>query len=139
MPNKSTTAELSFSDLGYAKLEDYLAEVRRLLLGKQLPARWVDELISLDNVYLKKCFEKPEPPVFAAFEIYITEEESAREPVQADQRLKIHVYEQATHHLQRLVELGLWGSSVEEVGKSLIVQALAAKLESGLLRTPPRK
>jgi len=79
--------------------------------------------------------EKQEHPAAAALEIFMSEEESSREPKQADYRLKIDVSEQGKEHLRRLVELGLWGDSVETVAKALVEQSLAAKLESGLLRT----
>lgn len=66
--------------------------------------------------------------------VFITEEESDREPVQLDFRLKFDVSEQGKLYLKRLVELGLWGDSIEAVAKTLVEQSLAAKLESGLLR-----
>lgn len=134
MPKKTATAELAFASNQYPTLEDYLGAVRKVLQSrKDLSANWIEELIAGDDIFLRACFEKQEHPAAAAFEIFITEEESAREPVHADHRLKLDVSEQTKMHLKRLVELGLWGSSVEEVGKSLVEQALAAKLESGLL------
>ncbi|ART61465.1 hypothetical protein CBP36_21085 (plasmid) [Acidovorax carolinensis] len=117
-------------------MEDYIDAVRKLLqTRKELSAKWIEELIAGDEIYLSNCFEKQEHPAAAAFEIFITEEESAREPVPADSRLKVDVSEQGKMHLKRLVELGLWGDSVEAVAKALVEQSLAAKLESGLLRT----
>lgn len=116
-------------------MEDYLGAVRKVLQSrKDLSATWIEELVAGDDIFLRACFEKQEHPAAAAFEIFITEEESAREPAPLDHRLKIEVSEQAKRHLKRLVELGLWGASVEEVGKTLVEQSLAAKLESGLLQ-----
>lgn len=136
MPKKPATVESPFASSPYPTLEEYINAVRKLLqTRKELSAKWIEELISGDDSYLLNCFEKQEHPAAAAFEILITEEDSAREPVQADCRLKIDVSEQGKMHLKRLVELGLWGDSVEAVGKSLVEQSLAAKLESGLLST----
>lgn len=136
MPKKPATAELPFASSPYPTLEAYIDAVRKLLqTRKELNAKWIEELIAGDDSYLRNCFEEQEHPAVAAFEIFITEEESAREPAQADCRLKIDVSEQGKEHLKRLVELGLWGNSMEAVGKSLLEQSLAAKLESGLLRT----
>jgi hypothetical protein len=134
MPKKPETAELPFTCSPYPTLENYLGAVRKLLLSRKLSEAWVDELMTGDAIYLNNCFEKQEHPAAAAFEVYMTEEESAREPVQVDLRLKIDVSEQGKQHLKRLVELGLWGGSVEEAAKALVEQSLAAKLESGLLR-----
>lgn len=135
MPKKPATAELPLASTQYPTLEDYLGAVRKVLQTREdLSKTWIEELVTGDDVFLRACFEKQEHPAAAAFEIFVTEEESAREPVHADHRLKIDLSEQAKTHLKRLVELGLWGSSVEEVGRSLVEQALAAKLESGLLR-----
>lgn len=136
MPKKTETAELPFSSSQYSTLEDYLGAVRKLLQTRQeLSAKWIEGLLEGEAIYLQKCFEKQEHPAAAALEVFITEEESAREPVQADCRLKIDVSEQGRGHLKGLVELGLWGDSVEAVAKALVEQSLAAKLESGLLRT----
>lgn len=136
MPKKTETAELPFSSSQYSTLEDYLGAVRKLLQTRQeLNAKWIEGLLEGEAIYLQKCFEKQEHPAAAALEVFITEEESAREPVQADCRLKIDVSEQGRGHLKGLVELGLWGDSVEAVAKALVEQSLAAKLESGLLRT----
>ena len=135
MPKKSASAELPFASNPYSTQEDYVDAVRKLLQTRnELSAKWIEELLEGDALYLQNCFEKQEHPAAAAFGIFITEEESAREPVQADCRLKIDVSEQGKVHLKRLVELGLWGDSVEAVGKALVEQSLAAKLESGLLR-----
>lgn len=139
MPRKPVAAEPSTPAYPYATLDDYLAEVRKLLLAKALRPEWVDELISSDALYLESRFAHRELPVFGAFELYITEDESAREPVKADHRLKLDVSEQGRLHLRRLVELGLWGASEEEVAKRLVEQALAAKLESGVLQATSRR
>ncbi|WP_304350830.1 hypothetical protein [Comamonas testosteroni] len=136
MPKKNITAELPSSSGQYENFEAYLEAVRKLLqTRKELSAKWIEELLEGDAIYLQNCFEKQEHPAAAALEVFITEEESAREPVQADCRLKIDVSEQGKVQLKRLVELGLWGDSVESVAKTLVEQSLAAKLESGLLRT----
>lgn len=140
MPKKPATAELPFSSSPYSTWEEYLEAVRQLLKSrKELSAAWVEELLAGDENWLRGCFEKQEHPASAAFAIFITEEESARVPTQADQRLKLNVSEQGRRHLQRLVELGLWGDSVEDAAKILLEQSLAAKLESGLLQTTYRK
>lgn len=124
----------------YATLEGYLDAVRKLLKSrKELSEKWVEELIHSEDGYLRGCFENQEHPAAAAFQIFITEEESAREPVEADCRLKLDVSEQGKGYLKRLVELGLWGDSVEAAAKALLEQSLAAKLESGLLRATPQK
>lgn len=133
---KPVTAELPFKSSQYATLEDYLDAVRKLLQTRnELSAKWIEELLEGDSHYLQTCFEEKVHPAEAAWEVFITEEESAREPVQPDCRLKFDVSEQGKLHLMRLVELGLWGNSMEAVAKSLVEQSLAAKLESGLLPT----
>lgn len=58
----------------------------------------------------------------------MTEEESAREPGPEDRRLKLHVTAQAEKYLQQLVQIGLWGDSIEGVAMTLIQQQLASKL-----------
>ena len=116
-------------------LAAYLEAVRKLLQKRnELSAKWIEELLEGDANYLQNCFEKKVHPAEAAFNVFITEEESDREPVQLDCRLKFDVSEQGKLHLKRLVELGLWGDSIEAVAKTLVEQSLAAKLESGLLR-----
>lgn len=116
-------------------LAAYLEAVRKLLQTRnELSAKWIEELLEGDANYLQNCFEKKVHPAEAAFNVFITEEESDREPVQLDCRLKFDVSEQGKLHLKRLVELGLWGDSIEAVAKTLVEQSLAAKLESGLLR-----
>ena len=116
-------------------LAAYLEAVRKLLQTRnELSAKWIEELLEGDANYLQNCFEKKVHPAEAAFNVFITEEESDREPVQLDFRLKFDVSEQGKLHLKRLVELGLWGDSIEAVAKTLVEQSLAAKLESGLLR-----
>lgn len=135
MPKKVANAELPLMDSQYSALDDYLDAVRKLLQSRiELSTAWIEELIVGDDVYLRTCFEKQEHPAVAALNIYITEEESAREPVPEDLRLRINVSEQGKAHLKHLVELGLWGDSVEDAAKALLEQSLAAKLESGLLR-----
>lgn len=119
-------------DAQFDSLDIYVAEVRRLLLEKDLRAGWVDELISGDMHYVERAFESKKLPVYAAFEVYLTEEESARAPVAADCRLKLEVTDQAKTYLQQLVRIGLWGDSVEGVAAMLIQQQLASKLEAGL-------
>lgn len=116
----------------FSKFDIYLVEVKRLLLEKNLRLEWVEELISGDQNYLEQAFEKKTLPVYAAFEVYITEEESAREPAAEDRRLKLDVTDQAKTYLQQLVKIGLWGDSVECVAVTLIQQQLASKLETGL-------
>ncbi|WP_047219316.1 hypothetical protein [Delftia lacustris] len=136
MPNKTQTADGPLSSSQYATLQDYVDAVRKLLQTRsELSAKWIEELLEADALYLQSCYEKQEHPAAAALEVFMSEEESAREPEQADCRLKIDVSEQVTGHLKRLVKLGLWGGSVEAVAKALVEQSLAAKLESGLLRT----
>lgn len=116
-------------------LAAYVEAVRkRLQTRNELSAKWIEELLEGNAIYLQNCFEKKVHPAEAAFEVFITEEESDREPVQLDCRLKFDVSEQGKLHLKRLVELGLWGDSIEAVAKTLVEQSLAAKLESGLLR-----
>lgn len=116
-------------------LAAYLEAVRKLLQTRnELSAKWIEKLLEGDANYLQNCFEKKVHPAEAAFEVFITEEESDRELVQLDCRLKFDVSEQGKLHLKRLVELGLWGDSIEAVAKTLVEQSLAAKLESGLLR-----
>ncbi len=116
-------------------LAAYLEAVRKLLQTRnELSAKWIEKLLEGDANYLQNCFEKKVHPAEAAFNVFITEEESDREPVQLDCRLKFDVSEQGKLHLKRLVELGLWGDSIEAVAKTLVEQSLAAKLESGLLR-----
>lgn len=116
-------------------LAAYVEAVRkRLQTRNELSAKWIEELLEGNAIYLQNCFEKKVHPAEAAFNVFITEEESDREPVQLDCRLKFDVSEQGKLHLKRLVELGLWGDSIEAVAKTLVEQSLAAKLESGLLR-----
>lgn len=136
MPKKTETksAELPFSNGQYGSLEEYVAEVRKLLTSRRdLSATWIEKLLEDDAGYLQNCFEEKEHPAAAALEIFITEEAASLTPIQPDCRLKLDFSEQAKSHLKRLVELGLWGDSIEAVAKSLVEQSLAAKLESGLL------
>lgn len=119
----------------FAVYELFAAEVKRLLLEKGLTSQWADELIEGDRHYLVRAFEDKSAPVSAAFEIFITQEESAREPIPQDRRLKLDVSDQVSGYLQQLAKIGLWGDSVEAVGVNLIQQQLVSKLESGLLRT----
>ena len=118
----------------FESFDIYLAEVKRLLLEKDLRPGWVDELIAGDRNYVERAFESKKLPVYAAFEVYLTEEESAREPVAADCRLKLEVTDQAKTYLLQLVKIGLWGDSVEDVAVTLIQQQLALKLEAGLFK-----
>ena len=127
---------VSLASSQYSTLEEYLGAVRKVLQSrKDLSATWIEELIAGDDHFLRTCFEKQLHPATAAFDIFITEEEASRDPVGEDGRLKFDVNEKAKRHLQRLVELGLWGDSMDAVAKTLVEQSLAAKLESGLLRT----
>ena len=117
---------------------DFLAfidTVRNALLRRDLRAAWVEGLLTSDEPYLRKAFELNEHPAAAALEIFTTEEEFAQNPLDPDHRIKFELSEQAHMHLQHLVDLGLWGSSIDQVCQSLVEQSLAAKLESGLLRT----
>lgn len=140
MPKKPATAELPFASSPYPTLDEYIGAVRKLLqTRKELSAKWIEELIAGDDIFLRHCFENQEHPAAAAFEIFITEEESAREPVQADLRIKIDASVQAKTHLKRLVELGLWGDSVDVAAARLLDQSLAALLASGVLRTSYQK
>lgn len=136
MPKKSTTVELSSAASQYSSLEHYVEAVRKLLLSrKDLSAKWIDALLEGDATYLQLSFEKQEHPAVAALDIFITEEEAEREPVQADLRIKINASVQAKAHLERLVELGLWGDSVDVAAEHLLNQSLAALLASGVLRS----
>lgn len=118
----------------FATFDLYLAEVKRLLLEKGLDAKWSDELVEGDRSFLTLAFERNTLPIAAAFEVYMTEEESAREPVPVDRRLKLDVTAQAEKYLQQLVHIGLWGDSVEGVAVTLIQQQLASKLEAGVFQ-----
>lgn len=122
----------------FATMDAYLAEVKRFLLEKHLRPGWVDELVEIDLRFLQMAFEKKTPPVYAAFEVYITEVDASSEPVPQDRRLKLDITDQAKEYLQILVNIGLWGESVEAVATTLIQQELASKLEAGLFRMPPR-
>jgi hypothetical protein len=118
----------------FNSLEEYVAEVKRLLFERsELRKEWVETLVQGDMHYLERAFQKNEVPVAAAFEIYFTEEESAREPVPEDCRLRVDLNEKARSHLQKLVDIGLWGDSAESVASTLIQQQLEDKLKSGLL------
>ena len=135
MSKKTATTDSHLASSQYSTLEEYLGAVRKVLQSrKDLSATWIDELIAGDDHFLRTCFEKQLHPATAAFDIFITEEEASRDPVGEDGRLKFDVNEKAKRHLQRLVELGLWGDSMDAVAKTLVEQSLAAKLESGLLR-----
>ena len=82
---KPVTAELPFNSGQYATLEDYLDAVRKLLQTRNdLRAKWIEELLEGDAFYLQKSFEEKVHPAVAALDVFITEEESAREPVQPD-------------------------------------------------------
>ena len=118
----------------FESIDAYLVEVKRFLLGKNLRDEWVDQIIDGDRHWLEKAFEKKTQPVYAAFEVYITEEESAREPDAADLRLKMEVTDQAKGYLQQLVAIGLWGDSLEAVAATLLHQQLASKLEAGVFK-----
>ena len=122
------------TDSATKKYASFLAEIKRLLLEKDLREAWVDELIERDTPYLQRAFKEGIQPIAGAFEIYITEEDSAREPAPADHRLKLDVSPHAKKYLQQLVEIGLWGETTEEVASNLIQQQLVVKLEAGLIR-----
>lgn len=140
MPKKSATAELPFASSQYSTLEDYVGAVRKYLQSRQdLSEKWIEELLEVDAQYLQNGFEKQEHPAAVALEIFITEEEAAREPVKADLRIKIDASMQAKAHLEHLVELGLWGDSVDVAAERLLNQSLAALLSSGVLRTSYQK
>lgn len=128
MSKKSTDKQKSAIET----FDAYLSEVKRLLLGKDLQSEWVDELVSGDMPYLTRAYEAKTPPINAAFEIYVTEEELNREPESVDHRLKLDLTEKANGYLQKLVEIGLYGDSTEDVAAALIHQQLAIKLEAGL-------
>ena len=117
-----------------AAFQSFIDAVRQALLRRDLRAAWIEELITTDEPYLRKAFEDKEHPAAAALEIFTTEEEPERSPLDPDHRIKFELSEQAHMHLQHLLELGLWGSSIDQVCQSLVEQYLAAKLESGLLR-----
>lgn len=126
-------------ELEFSSLDLFLAEVKKILLERCLRLEWVEQLVENDMGYLEQAFEKQTLPIYAAFEIYITEDESARERVPQDNRLSLEMTDQAKSHLQRLVELGLWGDSIEGVATTLVYQQLASKLEAGVLPLPVRK
>lgn len=128
MPKKSTDKQEPQIDT----FDAYLSEVRRLLLGKDLQPEWVNELVEGDMPYLTRAYEEKMPPINAAFEVYVTEEELSREPEIGDHRLKLDLTEKANGYLQKLVEIGLYGNSTEDVATALIHQQLAIKLEAGL-------
>lgn len=142
MPKISETLTLPLEPAAspYESLEIYTSAVREYLKKRdELSPAWIEELLEGDSVFLSHSFDAQNHPAAAALEIFITEEESAREPAQADLRLKLRINETAKAHLKRLVELGLWGESVEDAAERLLEQSLAAKLESGLLRTSYQK
>lgn len=118
----------------YPTLDDYVEAVRQLLKARPLSASWIQELLDGDAHYVELSYQARKPPVVVAFELYITEEESKREPDNAEPRFTLDLNEKVKKHLKRLVELGLWGESTEEAARLLVEQSLAAKLESGLLR-----
>lgn len=128
------SAQEQASRAAFATLDLYLAEVKRLLLEKGLGSKWVDALVEGDRPFLTLAFERNTLPVAAAFEVYVTEEESASEPIPEDRRLKLNVTTQAEKYLQQLVQIGLWGDSIECVAVTLIQQQLASKLEAGVFR-----
>lgn len=139
MPPKSNTAPRVAAQ-EYAAFDDYLAEVRRLLIDKGLREGWVDELIAGDQNFIEMSFErKIKLPIFVAFEIFAAEIESSHDPVDTDCQLKIEVSDQSKIFLQQLVDIGLWGDSVEGVAATLVQQQLAAKLESKLLHVVANK
>ncbi len=114
-------------------MDAYLEEVRRLLLGKDLRAEWVQELIDDDTHYLDRAFAEGQSPLAAAFEIYITEDEAKRDLPERDDRLKLNLPTKVLTYLSELVDIGLWGDCIEDVAVSLIQQQLSAKMEAGLL------
>jgi hypothetical protein len=122
-------------------MDAYLEEVRRLLLGKDLRAEWVQELIEGDTHYLERAFAEGQSPLAAAFEIYITEDEAKRDLPERDDRLKLNLPTKVQTYLSELVDIGLWGDCIEDVAVSLIQQQLAAKMEAGVLakRSPRPK
>lgn len=126
-------------ELEFSSIDLFSAEVKKILLERGLRLEWVEQLIEDEVNYLEREFEKQNLPIYAAFEIYITEDESTRERVPEDNRLSLEMTDQAKSHLQRLVELGLWGESIECVAATLVYQQLASKLETGLLLLPMRK
>lgn len=82
--------------------------------------QWVDGATAWSSIYFALSKSICE-------EVYINEE-AAVDAEQSALWLKIEVNEQVKRHFQRLVELGLWGKSVEDVAKALLEQSLAAKV-----------
>lgn len=114
-------------------MEAFLAVVKRLLLEKELSPEWAQELIDRDMTFLERGFSEGALPLAAAFEIYITEDEDKREPPEKDDRLKLDMPKKVEAYLSELVDIGLWGGSVEDVALTLIQQQVAAKLAAGVL------
>lgn len=108
-------------------------------MAKGLKPDWAQTLLDGDANYLSGAFTKGTPAIAAAFDVYITEAESAREPEAEDLRLRLDVSGQAKSYLEQLVKLGLWGDSIEAVATALIHQQLALKLEAGLFKPSARR
>ena len=135
--SKKSTTEVKENH--FDSIDNYVSEIKRLLLEKSLRPEWVDELVVGDWVFVERAFEIKKSPLAAAFEIYLTEEDAKRDPAAEDSRLKIDVSDQAKMYLQQLVKIGLWGDTVEGVAVTLIQQQLALKLEAGLFRNSVRQ
>lgn len=117
----------------------YRDEIKAILIEKGLKPDWAQELIDGETNYLTVAFKKGTSAISAAFDVYITEQDSAREPEAEDLRMKLDVSGQAKSYLEQLVKIGLWGDSVEAVATTLVHQQLAAKLEAGLIKTVARR
>lgn len=116
--------------------EAFLAEVARLLREKDLGDAWVRELMEADAPFLEKEYAKGRDPVYAAYEIYLTETDANRVPDDDAQAISLALPDKTKAYLQQLVEVGLWGDSVEAVALALMQQQLAAKLEAGVVKIP---
>lgn len=134
MPKKSADTEIQPYTFDFRTISEYEDAVRKLLKARKIRDEWADQLIADESKFMQICFNNKAHPAEAALEIFITEEDSVREPEQPDLRLKLELGNKTRTHLKFLVSQGLWGESEEDAATRLIEQALAQKLEAGFLR-----
>lgn len=140
-----TSTETTAMDMRKSTFSEFKDEVERLLIERGLDAAWARELIDvIEGPYVQRVFDENGIPEEVATEIYITKADLDTIDGKAD---IVHVQEDGTKiefkisgqvegYFQQLIELGLWGSSPQEVAATLINRQLADLLATGIVARP---
>lgn len=120
-------------------------EVEKLLLSRGLDGMWAKQLVDADIRYLEGVFNENGSATEAANEIFVTkadfDAEAAREKEMEQQalvsskstKIELKVSPQVCGYLEQLVNIGLWGSTAEEVATSLINRQLDDMMSAGIV------